>query len=226
MWPHAWPTARQEPDLQWIRTVEPSEPPISLQDARDQLRWTQPQGNARIQRYIDAATAAAEDQLGRGLLTQTWQLTLPWFADILWLPMAAPLQNNAAANPSTAPIVQYYDTAGVLQTLATSYYTVDTVSRPGRILRAPNQSWPGVQSGRLGARVIITYVVGWTSAALVPETIKQGCRLYVGLSDADADGLDPNHDRALQAAYNCWTDRVSVIWPDLTRRPYWSSWPA
>jgi len=220
MWPQTWSSGwhgpRTEPDLQWIRTVEPSESAISLQDARDQLRVTQPQGNARIQRYIDAAVAAAEDHLGRGLVTQTWQLTLPYFADIIWLPMAAPLQSVTT--------VKYYDTNGTLQTLATSNYVVDTGSRPGRVLRAANQSWPGLQSGRVAGRVIVTYVVGWTDPALVPESIKQGCRIYIALCDADADGLDPNHDRALQAAQHCWSDRVSVIWPEMGYRPYWASW--
>lgn len=228
MWPIYGPSPRRtEADLQWIRTVEPTEPVLSLQEARDQIRASQPETSARVQRYINAATDAAEEALGRGLLTQTWQLTLPCWYDVLWLPMAAPLQNDpAAAGGSTAPIVQYYDVNGALQTLATTYYVVDTGSRPGRILRAADQSWPGLQSGRLGGRVLVTYVVGWTSADLIPERIKQGCRLYVGLCDADADGTDPNHERAVHAAANCWSDRVSVIWPEMHPRPYWYAWPA
>jgi uncharacterized phiE125 gp8 family phage protein len=216
MWPIPYP-GRRDPDLQWTRTVEPTQPPISMQDARDQLRVTQPDGANRIQRYIDAATGAAEEYLGRGLLTQTWQLTLSTWYDVIWLPMAAPLQSVTS--------VKYYDANGVLQTLATSYYTVETVSRPGRIVRAALQSFPGIQSGRIGGCVVITYVVGWTSPDLIPERIKQGCRLYVGLCDADADGTDPNHERALQAASYCWSDRVSVIWPDFSRPPYTSLWP-
>src|SRR4051812_2897491 len=97
-----------EGDLQWIRTVDPVEPAISVQETRMQLRVTQPDGNARIQRYIDAATGAAEEYLGRGLITQTWQLTLPTWYDVMWLPMAAPLQNDATANPSTVPVITYY----------------------------------------------------------------------------------------------------------------------
>ena len=75
-------------DLQWIRTVDPAVPPVTLRDVKDHARITQINGDATIQRYIDAATDAAEQYLNRGLITQTWVLTLRWFADVIYLPMA------------------------------------------------------------------------------------------------------------------------------------------
>lgn len=211
-------------DLQWTRTAAPTVPSLSLADVKGHLRITQNEGDATIARYIGAATEAAEAYMNRGLLTQTWQLTLRWFADIMSLPMAAPLQNNGAANPSTAPVVEYYDSDGVRQTLSTSYYTVDTISRPGRILRASNQSWPALESGRISGRVIITYVVGWTDPSLIPERIKQGLRIYIAGLDADRDGMDPNGERGRQAAEACWNDRVFTIEPTQTRYGY-APWP-
>jgi hypothetical protein len=156
--------------------------------------------------------------MARGLLTQTWALSLRRFADVIWLPRAAPLQNDV----TTAPVVQYYDTAGVLQTLASTSYVVDTTSRPGRIVRAPSQSWPAVQSDRLGGAVLVTYVVGWTSAALIPERIKQGLRIYVTWLDGNRDGMDGDHCAAAEA---CWNDRVEVILPTPYLRPSYLSWP-
>ncbi len=208
-------------DLQWARTVDPAVPVVSLRDMKDHARITQTQGDAGIQRYIGAATDAAEQYMNRGLVTQTWTLTLRWFADVMYLPMASPLQNDAlAVGGSTAPVVKYYDTAGTLQTLATSSYDVDTISRPGRILRKANVSWPALQSGKLGGRVVITYVVGWTDPELVPEKIKQGIRLYVSWLDADRDGMDPNGERGRQAAESCWSDQVYAIEPTQTMYGY------
>lgn len=201
-------------DLQWIRTVAPSMPAVSLQEMKDHARITQTNGDATLQRYIGAATDAAEAYMNRGLITQTWTLTLRWFADVIWLPMAAPLQNAV----STAPVVKYYNTAGVLTTLATTEYDVDTTSRPGRILRAADKNWPALQSGKLGGRVVITYVVGWTDPSLVPERIKQGIRMYVAWLDCDRDGMDPNGERARQAAESCWNDQVYTI--DPVQTPY------
>ena len=196
-------------DLQWARTVDPTVPVISLRELKDHARISQSQGDATLLRYIGAATDAAEQYLNRGLVTQTWTLTLRWFADVMYLPMAAPLQNGV----STAPVVKYYDTAGTLQTLATSSYDVDTVSRPGRILRKANVSWPALQSGKLGGRVVIIYIVGWTDPSLVPERIKQGIRLYATWLDADRDGMDPNGQRGREAAEACWCDQVYAIEP-------------
>ncbi len=203
-------------DLQWARTVEPVVPVVTLADMKAHARIGQSQGDATIQRYIGAATDAAEQYMNRGLVTQTWTLTLRWFADVMYLPMAAPLQNGV----TTAPTVQYYNTAGVLTTLATTQYDVDTTSRPGRILRGANISWPALQSGKLGGRVVITYVVGWTDPSLVPERIKQGIRLYVTWLDSDRDGMDPNGERGRQAAESCWADQVYAIDPTQTQYGY------
>ncbi len=150
--------------------------------------------------YIKASRQTAEEYMGRGLLTQTWKLTLSRFEDVIWLPMAAPLQSVTT--------VKYYDTAGVLQTLASTVYTVDTVSRPGRLVRAPVQSWPSVQLDRLSNPVEITYVVGWATAEDVPERIKQGIRLHVAYMQYDREGLDERAKYACQAASMCWSDIV------------------
>jgi hypothetical protein len=56
--------------------------------------------------------------------------------------MAAPLQSVTT--------VKYYDASGVLQTLASTVYQVDTVSQPGRIVLAPTQIWPTVQANAPG----------------------------------------------------------------------------
>jgi hypothetical protein len=118
--------------------------------------------------------------------------------------------------------VQYYDTTGTQQTLAGTFYTVDTVSRPGRIIRAPLQSWPALQGDRLVNAITITYVVGYTTADLIPERVKQGMRIYLSLLDSDRDGLDPNNERARAAAYACWADRVETPEPrPITWRPTW-----
>lgn len=190
----------------WARTVEPAVEPLTLAEAKAQARITDTQSDNVLLSYIKTARDAAEQSLGRGLVTQTWQAGLPDFADVIWLPMAAPLQSVTS--------VTYYDSDGTLQTLATSYYTVDTLSRPGRIVRAANQCWPAVQCDRLDSAVLITYVVGWTTPALVPERIKQGLRTYVTYLDADRDGLTAQAQAALDAAEACWIDKVYHLPPE------------
>ncbi len=195
----------------WAIVTPPAVDVLTLIEAKQHAKILYNDDDAVIYRFIRTATEAAEEALQRGLYTQTWQLSLSHFAEVMYLPMAAPLQNDPDA--STEPIVQYYDADGVLQTLDSTYYTVDTSSRPGSIVRASSMSWPTLQSDRQSMRVFITYVVGWTSIDLIPERIKQGMRTYVAYLDCDREGLEENAERALSASMNCWLDRVSWIEP-------------
>lgn len=199
----------------WTRTVEPTSEPVALEEVKAHARITDDASNDVLDSYLVAARQEAEDYMGRGILTQTWKLVLDQFANIIPLPMAAPLQNDPDAEPdSTVPVVQYYDTAGALQTLADTVYDVDTVSRPGRIVLKPGQSWPSLQSEKRNGRVEITYVVGWTTAAAVPERIKQGIRQWVTYLDLDRDGAEARALEARQAAERCWSDRISWTPPE------------
>lgn len=153
-----------------VQTVAPTEEPIALEDAKAHLNIDADDKDATLVRMISGVRAYVEQYLNRGLLTQTWKMTLDAFVDELDLPMAAPLRSVTS--------VKYYDTAGVLQTLATTYYHVDTVSQPGRIVLAPTQIWPTVQAQRTRP-VEITYVVGWDLAS-IPGDILDAMYLLIG----------------------------------------------
>jgi uncharacterized phiE125 gp8 family phage protein len=191
---------------EWTRTSDPASEPITLVEAKAQARITHTTEDSLLSAYVQTAREAAEAFMARGLLTQTWTLVLEEWADRIWLPMAAPLQSVSS--------VEYYATDGVLTTLSTSTYTVDTVSRPGRIVRAPAQTWPALQPDRLDGAVVITYVVGWDTASAIPERIKQGVRMYVTYLDCDRDGLVEYGAQARRAAEACWDDRVRWIPPE------------
>jgi uncharacterized phiE125 gp8 family phage protein len=190
----------------WTRTIDAVIEPVTLDDIKAHARVTDDASNDVLDRYIVAARNEAEDFMGRGLLTQTWKLLLDDFAHIIQLPMAAPLASVTS--------VKYYDADGTLQTLATSVYDTDTVSRPGRVVLKPNQSWPSLQSSKLNGRVEIVYVVGWTTADLVPERIKQGIRQFVTYLDLDRDGMEARALEARQAAERCWADRITWTAPE------------
>jgi uncharacterized phiE125 gp8 family phage protein len=192
---------------EWTLVTGPAQEPVSLSEAKAQARITDDNSNAVLLGYITAAREAAEQYMARGLLTQVWKLTLDGWANVMPLPMAAPLQ-VATVGGVAYPKVEYYNSAGVLTTLATTVYDSDVVARPGRIVLKPGQSWPSLQGDRLNGRVVITYAVGWASVAAIPELIKLGIRLYITYLDADRDGMEPQAMAALEAARRCWGDRV------------------
>ena len=74
--------------------------------------------------------------------------------------------------------VKYYDTDGVLQTLAAATYDVGTYKEPGRIALAYNQSWPSIRT--MINAVVVTYQAGWVARANIPEEIKHAVKLMVG----------------------------------------------
>jgi uncharacterized phiE125 gp8 family phage protein len=198
----------------WSLLTPPVQEPVTILEAKQHARISQ-NDDANVERYQRTAREAAEDHLSRGLFTQTWQLSLVHWADRIPLPRAAPLQSVTS--------VQYYDLDGVLQTLGASAYVVETLARPGAIVRAPGTSWPSLQSDRVhSGRIVITYVIGWTDIELIPERIKQGIRLYLSYLYCDREGLEIQGEAARKAAEACWNDRVE--WPE----PDWygARWPA
>lgn len=188
-------------EANWALVTGPTQEPLTLEEAKQHLAISQDDDNALLAAYLTAAREAAQQYMGRALFTQTWKMTLSDFADEMLLPMAAPL--------ASVTTVQYYDENGVLQTLSTDSYTVDTVSEPGRVLLAAGQSWPSVQSDRRGPRVIVTYVCGWADVALIPELIKQGMRLYLASAEGDRVG---DQIAARRAAESQWAMAGCVYW--------------
>lgn len=187
----------------FVVSTEPTFEPFTVAEAKAQIRSVQSQEDGLVAAYIKAARQAAETYLGRAICQQTVTASFSDFAWIMPLPMAAPLISVTS--------VKYYDTNGTQQTLATSVYDVDTLSRPGRVTLKAQQSWPSIQGGRIPNRVEIVYVCGWTTRDLIPEEIRQGMRIYIGTMDVDRDGQSVNTESALRVAKAFWTDRVFPV---------------
>lgn len=149
-------------NVAYQRTVEPTAEPVSVADAKLHLRVDHNTEDAKIGRDVRAARLQVEDYLGRGLVTQTWTYAQDMFTTTIPLPMAGPLASVTS--------VKYYDTAGTLQTLATTVYEVDTLSEPGCVRLKPDQVWPQLQAGKALA-VEIVYVVGQAYTAVREDIV-------------------------------------------------------
>ena len=136
-----------------VISTEPAVEPVTLQEAKTQMRVCDTADDAYISTLITAARQWVETQTGRAIVNQTWVDYRDLFADDMTLAIA-PL--------SSVTNIKYYDTGGVLQTLAPSAYTADTVPTPGRVVLAYAQSWPAVQD--VVNAVQTTYVAGYGAA--------------------------------------------------------------
>lgn len=183
----------------------PQTEPISIEAAKLDRRMTEADDDAAVRRWIQSSRSRAEQYLGRGLLAQTWKLALDEFVDEVRLPMAAPLQSVTS--------VQYYNTAGSLTTLSSSVYQVDTLSEPGRVLLAPDQVWPAIQSGRRLA-VVITYVVGYTTAAAIPPEIVDALHLWIGDRDRFRESMISGTIQEIPSAVEALLAPHRVFWSE------------
>ncbi len=175
----------------------PTSEPITLAEAKSQLRLETALDDDQVTRAIKAARQYIEEISWRGLVTQTLELVSPAFPVPHWLGFDYPLSPFALAAPGgyhhhqrglggielprgnlvSVGSVKYTDPLGVQQTLvANTDYVVDTVSVPGRVRLAFGKSWP--ESRQQWDAVKVQYVVGW-AVADVPEPLKQAMLLLV-----------------------------------------------
>lgn len=148
------------------RTTLPSTEPITLAEAKLHLRVDVTDSDAYITTLIKVARNACEERLERAIPSSGWTLTLDKF------PTAIKLEYPPVISVAS---VSYIDTAGVVQTLASSEYIVDIISEPGYIVPAVDKSWPDTQD-RINA-VIVVYTAGY---ATVPTPLTQWMLLAIG----------------------------------------------
>jgi uncharacterized phiE125 gp8 family phage protein len=146
-------------------TTGPTLEPVILDDVKHFARIEIDADDAEVLQRIKDARVHVENFTRRALINQTITMRIDWcFPDVIELPVG-PVQSVTAAN------FTYVDTDGATTQVATSVYTVDTVSDPGRIYRAFNQTWP---TNRLQRQAIsVEFIAGYGSAASdVPEPIR------------------------------------------------------
>lgn len=169
----------------------PESEPLTLGEAKKHLEIASSETahDDQLSLLIQAAREQWEHDTDAAVLTQTWSVTLnDWGCDIA-LPKR-PLQSITS--------VTYYDTGNTQQTLATTVYSLDAARRLVRLKY--NQVWPA-QADRWDA-ITVTYVAGYTSAALVPAVVKQAMLLLVGRYFEDRDELMSDAMKAMPAYDN------------------------
>ena len=141
------------------RYIAPVANPVSLVEAKLHLRVDSSADDTLIASLIGAATEWCETYEGHSYMMQSYKMYLDGFVNEVYLPHAPLVAVDS---------IEYYDTAGDLQTLATSYYTVDTDTTPGRVYLAYNQNWPATYI--IPKAVIITYTVGFATTFTAADT--------------------------------------------------------
>lgn len=176
--------------------------PISLPEAKLHLRVDASDEDTLITATIRAAAEACEQQTGRALMPQTWELTLDAF------PQAFELTRVPAASVAS---IKYWSEAGLEITLPASRYGLDSADdfSAAYVVPAYGESWPTARA-QVNA-VALRYVAGWPDAASVPASLKSWMLLQIGAmyENRQAEGSVQTHalgfaDRLLDR-YKIWS---------------------
>lgn len=128
----------------------PSPEPLSLEQAKAQLRVDGSEEDALISQLIAAARSHVENACGARFAPRSGVvLKCDAFADMERLP-EAPVASVAS--------ITYTDTAGATQTLASSVYELRADGVEAAIVLKPDQHWPAIQPG---SRITVTAAIGY-----------------------------------------------------------------
>lgn len=146
-----------------IQVSAPQAEPITAESVKQSARIDGSEFDSQLAIIIPALRRQAEGHLGRRLINQTLRLMIDRFPAIeidLQLPDVTSIVS-----------VQYIDQAGVLQTLPSNAYVLDSASTTAWLLPAAGVAWPETMASANAVR--IDFVAGYGDApGDVPEDIR------------------------------------------------------
>lgn len=171
----------------------PTEEPITLAEAKANLRVVFDDEDADITRMIRAARQMAEERLNRALMPQVLAFAADEFCGPLRVPRP-PLREVDS--------IKYVDTNGVEQTLTGTVYILDDFVDPPMISAAYGTPWPTTRA-QAGA-VVVQYQAGYADAASVPEPIRQWMLLAINAFYEHRSAVATEQTYALPEDFACW----------------------
>ncbi len=170
----------------------PAVEPLNTDEVKLHLRYSVNFEDRLIDALITAARQYCEVRVGKSLITQTLRLTRDQFPYFYRHAYDGPgfyqwgfggLSGGELRLPrgpvQSVTNIQYVNMQGATITVSSSIYAVDLTPETPRIMLKWGQIWPTDVLWQ-GSSVTVNYVAGYTTPALVPQTIKQAMLLLIG----------------------------------------------
>lgn len=173
-------------------TVPPTSEPVTLNYVKSWLKQDEISADDEIIfSLLASAREKVEDLSGRALMPQTIE---DYFDKT---PVCGHFELSRAPVASITSIQYRDDTDGTYQTWNAANYQADLIDAPARIFLDTNGDWPDV--GNYPNAWKITYEAGYTSAALVPESLKKAIAAQVCMDYCERQGYDIEHEKYLNS---------------------------
>lgn len=156
------------PETLLNRTSDPTTEPVSLAEAKAQLRVDHTDEDTYISALVSTATAAVEEMTGRALITQTWSLSQNGAVDRVYLPKT-PVQSIDS--------ITYYDRDEVSQTATASDFNLFSDIYRAWVEPKSNKDWPDVFDRP--DSLTISFVAGYGAASDVPVEIAHAIKMLL-----------------------------------------------
>jgi uncharacterized phiE125 gp8 family phage protein len=179
----------------------PTSEPITLAEAKANLRVVGADEDTDITRMIRAARQMAEERLNRALMPQVLAFGADGFCGALRAPRP-PLREIDS--------LTYIDADGAPQVLPDTAYLVDEFAEPPTINAAPGTSWPTARA-QAGA-VVVQYQAGYADAASVPEPIRQWMLLAINAFYEHRSAVNESQTYALPEDFAKWLLQPYVVY--------------
>lgn len=150
----------------------PATVPVSIAEAKSHCRVDASDEDSWFAAAIGAAVAKAEHELGRALITQTWEAVYDAFPSGGIELGRSPVQSITT--------LKYLDATGSEQTVSPSAYVLDAVADQGIgwLLPAAGTAWPAAAAAVNAVRV--RFVCGYADTAdSVPAAVRQWILMHV-----------------------------------------------
>lgn len=186
--------------MSYTRTVDPTVEPVTLVEAKSQLRITASDDDALINRLITTARDRAEVYTNRALVSQSWKLLMDDF----------PSDEMRISKPPLISItsIKYFDINNTQQTLVENTdFTVDEFNEPAWVLPS-SSGWPTVYSDGING-VEVIFVAGYQDslsspldlADKVPASIKHAVLMDVAHLYENAESSSSFNVRSVPMGY-------------------------
>lgn len=152
--------------MSWLSlNTAAASPPVSLSEAKAHLRVDGSDEDTLISSLILAATRVVEEQVGRALVSQIWDLKTGWPDAIVDIPLAPVISLDA---------MSYQDADDEAQTLDVADFYLFASDDTAKVQPKGNAPWPSM-AVRPDA-LTITFTAGYSE---VPEPLKQAVLLLI-----------------------------------------------